>query len=294
LPTNVFPNLTQGNLLQGKYIGNLLIIESQLQVREAIIGYTETQGSKKINFQYPTNGENSIFYDQKYFSRNFFTTGIIISHPVFNNAVVSLDKLCGILYEAFLMIVPFERRDIACAYDRHRQTRALLNIDEDSKFVAIYDRTYGSLRLTSRIFSNSVFLETLKKALEISIFDEYKEINNETKEVLKILLDELQNEESTVEDNSEKPIIDSNLVKILLPNSHGLILLADNTEYIIEDVFPNLITGKLSYRGKYTNSMDSDTKIILPIDSVIGVNGESSYGYYSLNTGEISKENNGR
>jgi hypothetical protein len=57
-----------------------------------------------------------------------------------------------------------------------------------------------------------------------------------------------------------------------------------------------LKTGKLSYRGSYTNSIDSDdpTKIIWPIDSVVGVNGESRYGYYSLNTGEIIEEDYGK
>jgi DEAD/DEAH box helicase domain-containing protein len=289
LPPNVFPNLTPGNVFQAKRIGNIIITESPLQVREAIVGYTETQGTKKINFQYPTNGENNIFYNQRYFSRNFFTTGITISHPAFDNPAVSLDMICNIFYEAFLMIVPYERRDISCAYDKHRQAHTTYSINEGTRFVVVYDRTYGSLRLTGRIFSESIFSKILEKALEIIVFDEFKDVNVETKKVFTILFDELQTEADDFPEYSEIRTIGEDLVKILLPNSHGFVLPVANAEFEVEGVFVDLKTGKLSYRGKYTNNPDmhDDTKVIWPVDSIIGVNGESRSGYYSLNTGEI-------
>jgi DEAD/DEAH box helicase domain-containing protein len=290
LPPRILPDLTNG-VFRSKRIGDIIIIECNLQVGEEIVGYSEQQGSKKVNFNYPLNKD--IFYNQKYFSRNFFTTGIIISHPSFEDTSIKIEDICQIFFDAFLMIVPFEKRDIDCSVGKHRVKRPKFSIKENTKFISIYDKTYGSLRLTSRIFSTDLLRKTLEKTIEIRDLEEYAVLNDETKQVFDILYEDSKKSVSSFNssDNSseteEKRKTDENLVKILLPDSHGFTTLRNNQEVVIERVFFHHKNG-LRYRVKYLDSMiPDDTEVQWPIDSITGVNGESTYGYYCLDTGEI-------
>jgi len=94
LPTMIYPNLSSKKTLECKRIGDIIIIECNLQVRESINGYYEQQGSKKLTFSYPLEK----VYNQKYFSRNFFTTGIIISHPSFEDTSIDIEGIRQIFF----------------------------------------------------------------------------------------------------------------------------------------------------------------------------------------------------
>jgi hypothetical protein len=58
---------------------------------------------------------------------------------------------------------PFERQDIAIACDRHRASHG--HIAEGARFVAVFDQTYGSLRLSGRLMEDGVLREVLENAL---------------------------------------------------------------------------------------------------------------------------------
>lgn len=55
LPTMIFPNLTSGNIYQAKSYGQLTCIECNLQVREALSGYSERRGPNELKVAYPTD-----------------------------------------------------------------------------------------------------------------------------------------------------------------------------------------------------------------------------------------------
>jgi hypothetical protein len=61
-------------------------------------------------------------------------------------------------------------------------------------------------------------------------------------------------------------------------------------EYLVEAVYYHPSIGGLAYRGRYLNSTDDgNMKVILSIDDVVGIPGETSYGYYNIDTGEMEE-----
>src|SRR5690606_4869471 len=124
-------------------MGDLLSFETGLLVRESIRGVVEQRGRNENIYAYPLSRELGYFQDQPYFSRNYFTTGVVLTHPALGAEGVNLEQLSSILYEAFMLIIPFEGQDIGFAADRFRTNRGT-EIQEGQPFLAIYDQIYGS------------------------------------------------------------------------------------------------------------------------------------------------------
>jgi hypothetical protein len=84
---------------------------------------------------------------------------------------------------------------------------------------------------------------------------------------------------------------DKNLIPILLPGSKGLAIQNGNTEFEVEEIFFDAISRRLSYRGRYVDEQyaNATTKIILPVEGLIEVPGDSARGYYDSTTGVVIK-----
>lgn len=240
LPTLVFPNLSAGNIFACHRFGELLAVESALQIRESIMGYKERRGPNETAHLYPLDPGESVFFDYSRFTRNFFTTGVTFTHPAMTQSHVKTDVIAHILYEAFLMMMPLERRDIHFAADRHRMQRGL--IEEGSKFVSVYDQTYGSLRLSSRILESQTIRELPKKIsfiINLRSEEGLAEINPETLEALNCIQSCLQqpSEEVPFAAASDNASDADDAVRIILPGSKGLNIRNNNEEFLVEDVF---------------------------------------------------------
>jgi len=300
LPTLIFPNLSEGNILISKKFGDLIIVECNLQIRESIAGFTEARGRNEIQINYPLDRTKGLYFDLPRFTRNYFTTGIIINHPILNNDIKNI-ILAEILYEAFLLKVPFERQDINFGADKYRSERTFF--PKDSRFISIYDQTYGSLRLTSRFLEYDITKSVFQLALEIANNDSrYKQFANEIK-ALNVMCKALELEPTTLilEENIESEEIREQYEKIILPGSVGLdITSGRNEEFFIEDVFYHPKSG-LSYKGRHLSETSkrytADTSkasapiIIVPINALVEIPGESRVGYYNYETGEIVDNN---
>src|SRR5205814_6945698 len=103
------------------------------------------------------------YFNQPRFTRNYFTTGVVITHPALSSPKVNCDLLAQLMFEGFLMMIPFERRDIAVAVDKHRVNRS--PISEGQRFIALYDQTYGSLRLSGRILDGNIIREVINRTM---------------------------------------------------------------------------------------------------------------------------------
>ncbi|WP_041354013.1 helicase-related protein [Nitratiruptor sp. SB155-2] len=79
------PNFSHENILNAIKISDIYIVETVLQISELISGFKERRGPNEIEFDYPLNGINSLFYKKKFFARNYFTTGIVIINKTFND-----------------------------------------------------------------------------------------------------------------------------------------------------------------------------------------------------------------
>mgnify|MGYP000893675413 CR=1 FL=1 len=288
LPIMIFPNVSQENVFQGFYQGDLICFESNLQVRESINGIRERRGRAENMFSYPLPASLGVGSNLSLFTRNYFTTGVVITHPVLNREGVDSHLIASLIYESFLMLVPLERQDVNNSSDRFRLE--FKPIKEGCKFIAIFDQTYGSLRLTSRIMEpgllNKIFLQTQQ------LIDEQKllEVNELTRCALDELIRETQKpRRSLVFTGNEILQTNTNAVRVILPKSKGLLLTMGNEEFYVERVF--FSPDGLRYEGKVSQIKDSlQGATLLPlVEHVIEIPGESQVGLYHFETGMIEE-----
>ena len=79
-------------------------------------------------------------------------------------------------------------------------------------------------------------------------------------------------------------------VKVIMPGSKGLNINRDNEEFFVEGVFFSPSFKGLAYRGKHLSERTSRFNgaiISIPIDSLKEIPGESRFGLYDLETGEL-------
>lgn len=283
LPTMIFPNL-QEDVYQSYSQGDLICLESHLQVRELINGLKERRGSTEKAYSYPLRGEIGIFFDLPLFTRNYFTTGAIISHPVFNKDKVDVPLIAQFLYEAFILLIPYERQDINFAADKFRIK--VNPLEKGGKFIAIYDQTYGSLRLTSRVLEEDVLNRILIEAKNVASKQEQVDINQQTLDAFDLLVKATNKPKSNLSLGQKVvSLFGSNYKRVILPKSKGVLLTMNNEEFTVERVF--LTLEGLKYEGK-TPRQHSE-KIMPAIEHVKELPGESKVGYYNLTTGIIEK-----
>jgi len=290
LPTLVFPNLK--NIYDAKKYEDLIVIECNLQIRESICGFKERRGIKEIRYNYPLNGEDiNIFYNQSSFAHTYFTTGVIFSHPSMNQTGINLELLAGFLFEAFLMIIPFERRDINFAYDKFRVNRDF--IKEGGKFLTVYDQTYGSLRLTAKLTEDKILKATFEKCLDLLKREKVLDVEKYTLFCMKDLYSASRSTPNQLVIKKEEtlPAESPDFEKIIIPGSRGLDIRNDNQEFEVEGVFYHPKEG-LVYTGRHSWQKTEDyedVKIRIPFDSLKEIPGVSKIGLYDYNTGEIKE-----
>lgn len=290
IPTLVFPNLTPGNIHFGQRYDDLVVIECNLQIRDCIIGIKERRGPSEISVNYPHTSE--FYYDKLRFTRNYFTTGVTLTHPRFNTAGVRLDVISNLLFEAFLMTIPFERRDINFGNDKHRMDYQTIN--EGQRFVCIYDQTYESLRLSGRIIEKQILRQVFDGSIELAMNNDSLDIDNETMSTLEQLSESLYNSpiDLTPEIEDKLQLNIDNSERIIMPDSKGLNIEKDNEEFLVEGIFFSPLYKSLAYRGNYTLNVGpryKDSMEIIPIKALKSIPGESKMGLYNYETGEIKE-----
>jgi len=292
LPTLVFPDLSLENIYNSYKHGSLLIHESDLQIRETITGFKERRGPNQQIYRYPLDGSVGIYFDLPRFTRNYFTSGVIFTHPVLNDSSINQSIIAEILFESFLMVLPFERNDISFACDKHRMKS--INIAEGDRFICIYDQTYGSLRLSGRLLEKEILQQTLNKAAHLATQYEKSSISQESIEALELLKSELSHAAQDMKNDSQSKSSSesSKKIKVIMPGSKGLNIDRDNEEFFIDGIFYSPGFNALAYRGKHLSekkSRNADVIISVPEESIQEIPGESRLGFYNLDTGEIKE-----
>lgn len=294
-PTQIYPNLTSGNIEINRSFGDLSVVECNLQINSAVIGYRERRGSSEFKVNYPPNEEHNIYFDRQQFSRNYFTTGVILSHPCLSDLGVKPCVISEVVYEAFLLHVAFERRDIGYGDDRFRADRD--RFPKDQKFLSVFDQTYGSLRLTSRLHEDDLLRPVLKTALRLAQKDDRFEADDATLRALEKL--HLASMEPPVlfQDNAADAVPAEEKVPVILPQSNGVDITKNNEEFFVESVFYSPQLG-VAYRGFHESEarrrigrfQHSNADIIVPARNIVEIHGVSRTGHYDLLTGEIGTD----
>lgn len=283
LPTLVYPDMSEGNVYRAYRYGKLIVVECNLQVSLSITGYKERRGMTEYNISYPLDFcDSGLMWNQSRFSRNYFTTGVIIYHPVFNEMAGQLDTLGQLFMDAFRMVVPFERGDMDIASDRYRATTGM--VDQGSRFVALFDTTYGSLRLSGRILDDNSLEKTVEYLGELCQDPETE--NPDLASIINALVESTgKGQENLIEHESSRAVEDGD-EQVIEPGSVGICILASPEEFSITGVFYNPIEGALNYRGRF-DSRESSVVEVIPVAHVKKIPGVSRMGYYSLETGEV-------
>jgi len=291
LPTLVFPNLTEDNIHRAIYREKLLQVECNLQIRESIAGFKERRGPNEFTQEYPIPVDLNIHFDQRYFTRTYFSTGVVIAHPALNAQGVEVNAISQLIYEAFLICIPFERQDIDFTSDRFRTSREPWIRVED-RFIAVFDQTYGSLRLSGRLMNEDVILHVLLMARELAEASETDAISPETLIALDCLIESANSPPSELPLEFEEvgpEYLDAKYAKVIKPGSKGLNLNRDNEEFTVERVF--LTREGLRYAGiTETHAGHLEKTECMPfVSEVIEIPGVTEYARYNYETGEVEE-----
>jgi len=287
LPTMIFPNLSQENVFQSFYQGDLICFESNLQVRESINGIRERRGPTEKPYSYPLPVSLGFYFDLPLFTRNYFTTGVVITHPALNKEGVDCRVIAKLFYEAFLLLIPFERQDINHSADKFRLK--IKPIDEGNRFIAIFDQTYGSLRLTSRIMESNLFRNILMETRNLADKQELFEVNKPTLEAIDELIKATKTPARLLIFGVDEILqSDTNSVRVIMPESKGLLITRNNEEFKIQRVFYS--PSGLRYEGTTPHmAISSNATMLPPIEHVVEIPGESRVGLYNFQTGKIDE-----
>lgn len=296
LPVQVYPNLSPGAVYRTVCHGELWLVEASLQIREAVCGYKERRGPTEISERYPLDSASTgVVFGQNYFARNYFTTGVVVFHPVLADDSVNVNQVAELLYECYLIEIPFERQDVGWATGRLKVARG--PFEEGAPFVAIFDQTYGSLRLSGKLMDPGVMPRVLRRALELGQSDVLGDLSAATRCIEAMAssavlppVDALSRVIGEAAAGEERFALDrGRLVRVILPGSLGLDRFKDNEEFHIEGVFYSA-SGGLRYRGRHPSDTDESVRVTVPVENVVAVPGESRLGWYDPETGEILEE----
>jgi len=287
-PPAAFPRLTPEGISHFSRQDGLVLMECSLLVRESIRGVIEQRGRNESHYPYPLARELGFFQDQPYFSRNYFTTGVILTHPALSQEGIFIEGLANLLYEAFMLMIPFERQDIGSAWDRFRSTR-LPVIHEGDAFLVIFDQTYGSLRLSSRLLApktlGMVLVEAAflagrehRPAPEITALVEMASavFQSNQEELYFSLPEEGRNKQVDHDPNQWE--------RIVVSGSKGL-MVRTNEEFLVQRVLQT--PAGLSYEGTPISMVGSGMSMMPLVTDVAEIPGESRLGWYEIATGRI-------
>lgn len=288
LPTLVFPNLSEDAVSSAKAYSGAILIDCGLQIREAIVGFKERRGPNEFTCTYPMDSaQTGIYFAQSRFARNYFTTGVVIAHNCLNDSGVNCEDLAGLLYEAFLIVIPFERQDISFASDKFRADRAPLK--EGNRFLSLYDQTYGSLHLSSRLLEQNTFQQTLDAAIALTQTTSGMNLSSSTLMALDSLrasADEL-GKDFHIEFSESSALSSERTAVVIRPESKGLDVARDNEEFQVVAVFFSPTMQALAYRGRLASNWRESVVDVIPVQNITGIPGETEWALYDYETGEL-------
>lgn len=288
-PPAVFPQLSPGGIERAQRQGELLALETSLLVRESIRGVVEQRGRNESQYPYPLARELGYYQEQPYFSRNYFTTGIIVSHPALAQEGVLLEAVAAMVYEAYMLRIPFERQDIGSAADRFRAAREPV-IAEGQPFLALYDQTYGSLRLSSRLLDPGALACVLAEAFFLAQRQDSTAASPATLQALAEMARSALREPcerlafSTGESEPDLARDPERYERVVMPGSKGL-MIRTNEEFHVLRIL-NTPAG-LSYEGTPVSMIGTGASVMPLLMDVAEIPGESQVGWYDIETGSV-------
>jgi DEAD/DEAH box helicase domain-containing protein len=291
LPTKVYPNLTPGHVYRALDYDDVRLVECDVQVRDTVVGFKERRGRNETTVPYPLTSIPGIHFNDARFQRFYFTTGVLIAHPVLMEAGVDCEILAGLYFEALLMTAPFERQDLGSSSDKIARVSSNL-LAEQTKYMAVFDQTYGSLRLSGRLLEPGVFPAVADRAYELAVNEEANPLSPATISAAARLRVASQTSPVHVSITGTAIIAgEGDKARVIMPGSKGLNTGNGNAEFHVDRVFVHPRLGGLAYSGRHVGARNVlGQSESIPVDKVVPILGESKEGFYDFETGELSEE----
>ncbi|MBL9021834.1 MAG: DEAD/DEAH box helicase [Myxococcales bacterium] len=288
-PVPVRSRLTPQRAIHGGVrTGQLTVMEADLQIWRAVLGFKERRGSTTEQVAYPCAAP--VRFAQPTFSRTLFTTGVCFAHPAMDEKGVDHEVLSALLLEAFLIAVPLERQDVDTDTDALRADWA--DLSKGRRFVALFDQASGSLRITARLRDPDVLRHVLDIMLQLVeerdtliVGTEERHISAITKAAICAMADDSAHEVHLIE-SSELQAAAAERAHVLLPRSRGTSAARPGESFEVHKVFAHPTLG-LVYRGVFIDAVgDRSEPTTVPVDSITPIEDGAVWGYYDLETGE--------
>lgn len=291
LPTLAYPNLDAGSVHQAARHGELQAVDCDVMIAENVIGFEERRGPNTHHCTYPLDAhQTGIYFHQGRFSRNMYTTGVVLHHAALQGDVPRA-RLGELLLAAFRLTVPFESRDIGVTTDKLRVERP--GLPKGDGVIVIYDQTYGSLRLSSRLMGDGVLPRVLDTALSLATYDLEADPGDEGLPRILAALGHLaqaaaQPRTTPAWAAAAPPVPDDGQrVQVLVEGTRGICLLHDHREMQITQVYYSPRAG-LQYKGRLSTDSVWDTSLtVVPVGGVQAIPGVSELGWYDLDLGDV-------
>ncbi len=279
---------TQRTIHGGFKSGRLTVIESDLQIWRAVLGFRERRGSTVEQVAYPCT--SPVRFGQQNFSRTLFTTGVCLAHPALDEKGVDHEVIASLLIEAFLIAVPLERQDVDVDTDVLRT--AWSDLAKGTRFVALFDQASGSLRITSRLRDPDVLSRVLtvmatlvEERDTLIVKTEERAISPATRAAILAMRDDSEVEAQPIE-GGDVQFAASERAKVLLPKSRGTSALRPGQAFEVHKVFAHPTLG-LVYRGVFIEPAGSRSEpMTVPVDSITPAEDGVVWGFYDLETGD--------
>lgn len=274
LPPVISPDLTPEAVLAWKCYGALSVVETGLQARECVSGFKERRGSTELDIPYPLSGQEpaGVVYANDRFCRHIESTGVLLAHSCLSDPAVRIGEIAACLEEAFLRVVPIERQDVASGSGKVRSPRR--GLERGDRFVALYDRTYGSLRLSSLLADVENLRTVLRKA--VGLAEAGLASDPQTLDAIKVLAGEAEETGRAIADFDPAGVHSGaaagTLVPVIRPGTRG-VHRGTGATFLVESVF--YAPDGLRYRGRYDHQQPDDTAGHIAASEITELAGES-------------------
>ncbi len=270
LQSKVFPRFSSG-VLQLRRSDSGFLIESEMQVSERVLGFTERRGSST----YPHSYDHHSVYCRKPLMRMFETTGICWW---FEDGAGTEELTAHYLLEAFAKDHSIHSRDLGIGKFYSKVSPLGPHVCEN---ICIYDSTYGSLRLTMTLAQR--FEDTVHSALEIAkAGGEYSVVGD-----LLRLSDNLQNLrwENAVEHLADLPELEETELAVVAPGQRALFAASSGQLEEVQVIAVRYTPQGLVYDLEPTLK---GTKWMASKRAVSPIPGESKMAKFNTLSGEFS------
>jgi DEAD/DEAH box helicase domain-containing protein len=209
----------------------------------------------------------------------------VISHPALAEEGVYPPALAELIYEAYLLLVPFDRQDIGWTADFLRQPRPPY-APSGQPFLVVFDQTYGSLRLSGRLLEPGLLGQVLLEACMLASEMEQLNLNAATRAALgKLALEALTQPAHLLQFSQSEPLVPAGWEKVVMPESKGL-LMRSNEEFRVVRIFQTPMG--ICYEGVPASLNAAAATTVMPqLSDVAEIPGESQMGLYDPQSGEL-------